>query len=114
MCRAKAVNSYQCVLFLPALHCKEIRVYVFPEKELRALSSNFHIYVSVSDLFIPTFDPPIFMQQNRQIDQGNIYINRSQKHKCRDRDYSSADPFLRIFVSNFRSCAFAVCPWQTL
>jgi hypothetical protein len=32
------------------LHCKEISIYVFPEKELRGLSPNFHIHVSVSDL----------------------------------------------------------------
>ncbi len=27
---------------------------IFPEKELRGLSPNFHVYVSVSDLYIPT------------------------------------------------------------
>jgi hypothetical protein len=33
------------------LHCKLISIYVFPEiKELRGLSPNFHIHVSVSDL----------------------------------------------------------------
>ncbi len=30
------------------LHCKEIWIYVFPGKELRGLSPNFHIHVSVS------------------------------------------------------------------
>ncbi len=30
------------------------------ERELRGLSPNFHIHVSVSDLHIPTFGPPIF------------------------------------------------------
>jgi hypothetical protein len=44
------------------------------EKELRDLSPNFHIHVSMSDLYIPTFGPPIFLQQNRQTDQGNIEI----------------------------------------
>ncbi len=47
-------------------HCKEIWIYVFPEKELRGLSPNFHIHVSVSDLYIPTFGTPVFLQQNRQ------------------------------------------------
>jgi hypothetical protein len=55
------------------LHRKEILIYVFPEKELRGLSSNFNIRVSVSDLYIPWIGPPIF-QQNRQTDGGNIYI----------------------------------------
>jgi hypothetical protein len=42
------------------LHRKEISISVFPEKELRGLSPIFHIYVSVSDLYIPTIGPPIF------------------------------------------------------
>jgi hypothetical protein len=54
------------------LHCKEILMYVFPEKCLRGLSLNFHIQVSVSDLYIPTIGPPIFLQQNMQTDRGNI------------------------------------------
>ncbi len=33
-------------------HCKEIWIYVFPEQELRGLSPDFHIHVSVSDLYI--------------------------------------------------------------
>jgi hypothetical protein len=48
------------------------------KKELRGLSPNFHIHVSVSDLYILTFGPPIVLQQNRQIGQENIEIsNRS-------------------------------------
>ena len=42
------------------LHCKGIWIYVFPEKELRGLSLNFHIHVSVSDLYIPTIGPLYF------------------------------------------------------
>jgi hypothetical protein len=33
------------------MHCKEIWIYVFPEKELRGLSTNLRIHVSVSDLY---------------------------------------------------------------
>jgi hypothetical protein len=33
-------------------HCKEISIYLFPEKELHGLSPNFHFHVSVSDLYI--------------------------------------------------------------
>jgi hypothetical protein len=39
----------------------------------------------VSYLYIPTISPPIFLQQNRQTDSGN-FINRSQKHECRNWD----------------------------
>jgi hypothetical protein len=32
---------------------------------MHGLSPNFHIHVSVSDLYIPTFGPPIVLKQNR-------------------------------------------------
>ncbi len=54
------------------LHCTEISIYVFPEKELRGHSPNFHIHVSIGDLYILTIGPPIFLQQNMQTDRGNI------------------------------------------
>ncbi len=84
------------------VHCKEIWLYLFPKKELRGLSPNFHILVTVSDLYIPTFGPPIFMQQNRH--GSEEFINRSQTHECRSWNCSRAVPFLGIFVSNFRYC----------
>jgi hypothetical protein len=64
--------SYSCF----PRHCNEKNAYVFPEKELRGLSPNFHIHVSVRDLYIPGIGPQIFLQQNRQTDPGNIYIAR--------------------------------------
>jgi len=54
------------------LHCNENPIYVFPEKELRDLSPNFHIHVSVGDLYIPRIGPHIFLKQNRQSNRGNI------------------------------------------
>jgi hypothetical protein len=42
------------------LDCKEEPIYVFPEMKLRGLVPNFHIYASVSDLYIPTIGPSIF------------------------------------------------------
>jgi hypothetical protein len=47
---------------------------MFPEKELRSLSPNSYIYVSVSDLYIPTIGLPILLQENRWTDRGNIKI----------------------------------------
>ncbi len=49
-------------------------IYVFPKKKLRGLSPNFHFYVSVSNLYITPLGLPIFLQQNRQTDRGNIEI----------------------------------------
>ncbi len=37
---------------------------IFPEKELRGHSPNFHIHVSVSDFYNPTMDLPILLQEN--------------------------------------------------
>jgi hypothetical protein len=51
---------------------------IFPEKELRGLSPNFHIHVSVGDLYIPTIDLPILLQENMWTDPGNIKI--AQRH----------------------------------
>jgi hypothetical protein len=58
-------NSYCCGM----AYALQQKIYIFLFWELRGLSPNFHIHVSVSDLYIPTFGPPIFLQQNRQTDQ---------------------------------------------
>jgi hypothetical protein len=80
------------------LHCKENTIYVFQEKELRGLSLNLHIHVSVSDLYILWIGPHIFLQQNRQTNRGNIYLNRPQTHECGNWDWGRTIPFLGIFV----------------
>jgi hypothetical protein len=38
-------------LLIVRQHGQEISIYVFPDKQLRGLSPNFHIYVSVNGLF---------------------------------------------------------------
>ncbi len=40
-------------------HCNGNSVYIFLFWELRSLSPNFHIHVSVSDLYIPRIGPHI-------------------------------------------------------
>ncbi len=60
------INRWEILLeeaqpFLLSLHCNEYPIYVFPEKELRGLSPNLHIQVSVSDLYIPRIGPHIFL-----------------------------------------------------
>ncbi len=45
---------------------------MFPEKELRGLSPNFHTHVFVSELYISTIDLPILLQENMWTDPGNI------------------------------------------
>ncbi len=45
---------------------------IFPEKELREHCTNFHIHVSLSDLYIPTIGLPILLQEKMWTDPGNI------------------------------------------
>jgi hypothetical protein len=46
--------------------------HIFPEMKLRGLSPNSYIYVSVSNLYIPTIDLPIQLQGNSWTHRGNI------------------------------------------
>ncbi len=45
---------------------------LFPKQNYNVLSPNFHIHVSVSNLYIPRLGLPILLQPNRQTDPGNI------------------------------------------
>jgi hypothetical protein len=49
----------------PALQRKnaEISKQIFPHKEYRGLSPNFHIHASVSDLYISTIGLPILLEK---------------------------------------------------
>jgi hypothetical protein len=41
----------------------EVSKQIFPEKEYRGLSPNFHIHTSESDLYIPTIGLPILLEE---------------------------------------------------
>ncbi len=53
------VSSYSSSI--TSTHCNEDQIYVFSEIEmkLRGLIPNFHIHVSVGDLYVPRILPPI-------------------------------------------------------
>jgi hypothetical protein len=53
---------------------------IFPGKNYRGLSPNFHIHVSVSELYIPTMGLPFCWR--KYMDRSWEYINRSQTHEC--------------------------------
>jgi hypothetical protein len=58
----------------------EISKQIFPEKEYRGLSPNFHIHASVIYLYIPTMGLPILLEEIcRPLLR---LINRSQTHEC--------------------------------
>jgi hypothetical protein len=52
---------------------------MFPEKEYRGLSPNFHIHVSVSDLYIPTIGLPILLEE---ICRPILGLNKSLTDTC--------------------------------
>jgi hypothetical protein len=71
------------LIFVPTLQRQntEISKQIFPEKEHRDLSPNFHIHASGSALYIPTIGLPILLEEIC-IDRSWDYINCSQAHEC--------------------------------
>jgi hypothetical protein len=55
---------------------------IFPVKELRGHSPNFHIHVSVSDLYIPTINLPILLQEICELILG-IYKSLTDTLMCK-------------------------------
>jgi hypothetical protein len=51
--------------FYPALQRQNTKIskQIFPEKEYRGLSPNFHIHVSVSDLYISMIGLPVLLEE---------------------------------------------------
>jgi hypothetical protein len=66
--------SYKENVALPTLERKnaENLKQIFPGKEYRGLSPNFHIHVSVSELYIPTMGLLFLLERNMWTDPGNI------------------------------------------
>ncbi len=65
----KRLPSASVVIILSGsshLNYTENQIYVFLEKELRGLSPNSYIHVSVSDLYTSRIGPYIRLQRNRQ------------------------------------------------
>jgi hypothetical protein len=60
------------------LHCSENPIYVFLFWELRGFNPNFHIHVSVSDLYIPRIGPHTVFPCSRIGRLTWKYINPSQ------------------------------------
>ncbi len=95
-----------CLLFpftKAHIHCKatipKIRNKYSPEKELCGLSPNFHIHVSVGDLYIPMIGLPILLQENMWTDYPE---NRSQTHECGKWDRGRAISRKGIHKWDFR------------
>jgi hypothetical protein len=76
-CNTASSNAPQITLFSKGAALQRTNTeywkQISQEKELRGLSPNFHIHVSVSDLYIPTIDLPILLHAgNMCTDLGNV------------------------------------------
>ncbi len=67
-------QRFACIPTALQKHNTENSKQIFLEKELCGLSPNFHIHVSVSDLYIPMNGLPILMQENMWTYTKNIQI----------------------------------------
>ncbi len=64
--------SFICLHSILQRHKTKKSEQIFPEKELRGLSPNFNIHVSVSGFYIPTIGLPILLQENMWTNRENI------------------------------------------
>ncbi len=72
--RELKVMSYLhlCHGMLCGVHCTENLIFIFLEMKPRGLVPKSYIHVSVSNLYILRIGRPIWLQQSRQTDPGNI------------------------------------------
>ncbi len=64
--------QYKCLVPIYVFPKMKLRGSLFPKHNYNILSPNFHIHVSVSNLYIPRVGLPILLQPNRRTDPGNI------------------------------------------
>ncbi len=79
---------------------------IFPQKELRGQSPNFHIHVSVSSLHFPTIDLAIVLKEICGQILG-IYKS-SQTHECGNWDWVRAIPRKGRHKWDFRCSALRI------
>ncbi len=72
----------------------------FQNRKYNVLSPNFQIHKSVSYLYIPRIGLPFFCSQLGRLIRE--YINRSQKHECRNWEWGRAVSFLGTHKSDIR------------
>ncbi len=81
------------------------------KQNYKVLSPNFHIHVSVSDLYIPRIDQHIWLRPNRQTNSGNIEIAHRYS-ECRNWERGLAVSFPGIHRSDFRSSVLWECSYN--
>jgi hypothetical protein len=59
---ARSSEERRCPTTLQRQNAENLKQ-IFPEKEYRCLSPDFHIHVSVSELYIPTMGLPVLLEE---------------------------------------------------
>jgi hypothetical protein len=80
---------------------------IFSEKELRASVPNFHIHVSVSDLYIPT-NGSASSDAGKNVDRSWEYINRAQTPEYENWEIGTEAAQFLIW-EHINGFLFAVC-----
>ncbi len=96
-------------------YCNGNSVYIFLFWELLGLSPNFHIHVSVSDLYIPRIGPHISSSREGRSVVGNWeYIIRSQTHECGNWYWYPNIPFWQYLfqIFSFKVSIFGILSLQ--
>ena len=75
---------------------------IFPEKEYRGLSPNFHIHVSVSELYCIFPRWVCLFCWRKYVDRSWEYKNRLQTHECWNWGWGRAIPRKGIYKRNCR------------
>jgi hypothetical protein len=64
--------QYKCIVPIYVLPEMKLPGLVISKQNYNVLSPNFHIHVSVSNIYIPRIGLPVLLQPNGHIDPGNI------------------------------------------
>ncbi len=64
------INVWFRIMYSQKWNCSAL---LFPKQNYNVLFPNFHIHVSVSDLYLPMIGLPILLQPTRHIDRGNTH-----------------------------------------
>jgi hypothetical protein len=104
VCRLSTPNSLELAIALQ----RNLDLSI-PRKGTARPQTQFPHSCVCSDLYIHTIGPPIYLHAAEYADQWWEYINRTQKHECKNRDCGRGVPFMGIYVYNFRYSIFAVC-----
>jgi hypothetical protein len=82
--------------------------FMYSQKMICALPQSQFPHSCVCERFIYSQDRSTYFFAAEYADRSGEYINRTQKHECKNWDYGRAVHFLGIYVSNFRYSIFAV------